>query len=330
MPVKFGSSPALALAYRPFGSRRSHSSSGVDTHTSRKRRPARSWTARAAARSAAKGDTRETSATTPASASSAATSAVRRTFSARSAAEKPRSPLRPWRRLSPSSTYAARPAPSSRASTALASVDLPEAGRPVNQTVAPGCPSASQRWPRSSSRCCQTTSEERGGSAATVGGIGEHAGAHGLVGLLVDEDERAGLPVDGVRVVEQVGADAQRDRADLVAAERVRTRARLQRLHLQRVVDDLQARALGPRRVLDQVAAAEPARVLPQPADRRLDVAAAERQLVGTADQRAAAGIDLVLEADGDRERRRGGGDRAGGCLDGRHARGQPRREDEH
>ena len=50
------------------------------------------------------GDTSATSTTTPASASSADTSAVRRTFSARSSAEKPRSPLRPWRRLSPSST----------------------------------------------------------------------------------------------------------------------------------------------------------------------------------------------------------------------------------
>src|SRR4030095_164981 len=34
MPVKFLSSPPLALAYSPFGSRCSHTSSGVETNTS--------------------------------------------------------------------------------------------------------------------------------------------------------------------------------------------------------------------------------------------------------------------------------------------------------
>ena len=52
---------------------------------------------------AVKGLTRETIATTPDSAISFATSPTRRTFSARSDSLKPRSALRPWRRLSPSS-----------------------------------------------------------------------------------------------------------------------------------------------------------------------------------------------------------------------------------
>ena len=46
---------------------------------------------------------KSTIATVPESANSRATSAVRRTFSSRSLALKPRSPQKPWRRLSPSS-----------------------------------------------------------------------------------------------------------------------------------------------------------------------------------------------------------------------------------
>jgi phosphoadenosine phosphosulfate reductase family protein len=50
------------------------------------------------------GEASDAIATTPASARSAATWPTRRRFSCRAARSKPRSPVRPWRRLSPSST----------------------------------------------------------------------------------------------------------------------------------------------------------------------------------------------------------------------------------
>ena len=73
---------------------------------------------------------------------------MRRMFSFRSFSEKPRSLLRPKRTLSPSSRYAATPRWSRCCSSAVATVDLPEAERPVNQMVNP-------RWPRSSLRSCR-------------------------------------------------------------------------------------------------------------------------------------------------------------------------------
>ena len=53
------------------------------------------------------------------------------------AAEKPRSPFRPARSVSPSSSTGEPPLPNSRRSSARASVDLPEPGSPVSQTTAP-------------------------------------------------------------------------------------------------------------------------------------------------------------------------------------------------
>src|SRR5690349_13453490 len=141
--------------------------------------------------------------------------------------------------------YAARPSASSRASTAAASVDLPEAGRPVSQTVAPAWPSAAQRRSRVVWVCCQTTLAERGASA--IERVLDHARADGLVGGLVDQDERARRAVGRVGVEVQLRARAQRYAADLVEAERVGAGARLERLHVQRVVDRLQAGALAAR-----------------------------------------------------------------------------------
>src|SRR5579884_4017429 len=58
---------------------------------------------RAIARSARNGEMNDTITISPASTINRATSATRRMFSTRSAAVKPRSELRPWRTLSPSS-----------------------------------------------------------------------------------------------------------------------------------------------------------------------------------------------------------------------------------
>ena len=54
-----------------------------------------------------------------------------------------------WRRLSPSRRYAVTPASTRRDSSSSATVDLPDEGRPVSQTVAPWVDSASQRRARS-------------------------------------------------------------------------------------------------------------------------------------------------------------------------------------
>lgn len=73
------------------------------------------------------------------SANSLATSEMRRMFSLRSFSEKPRSLFRPKRTLSPSRRYAASPRCRRCCSRAVATVDLPEADRPVNQMVKPFC-----------------------------------------------------------------------------------------------------------------------------------------------------------------------------------------------
>ena len=100
----------------------------------------------------------------PASQNSLATAPMRRMFSSRSWAEKPRpnrlansSPwrslsmagaaFRPWRMLSPSRTKLCMPAECSLWSTRLATVLLPQALRPVNQTTQPA-------WPLRFSRSC--------------------------------------------------------------------------------------------------------------------------------------------------------------------------------
>ena len=73
---------------------------------------------------------------------------MRRMFSLRSFSEKPRSLFRPNRTLSPSNRYEASPRCSRCCSSAVATVDLPDADRPVNQMVNP-------RWPRSVLRSCR-------------------------------------------------------------------------------------------------------------------------------------------------------------------------------
>src|SRR5207253_5352419 len=96
------------------------------------------------------------SATMPASVNSFATSPMRRMFSVRSAGEKPRFLLRPWRTLSPSSTKACTLRSQSAFSSATAMVDFPEPERPVNQTVALRCPLRRSRSARVTAPWCQT------------------------------------------------------------------------------------------------------------------------------------------------------------------------------
>ncbi|EGZ18199.1 hypothetical protein PHYSODRAFT_390897, partial [Phytophthora sojae] len=78
-----------------------------------------------------------TSVMTPASEKSADISPTRRTLSARSVSEKPRSRLSPMRTLSPSRRYVCTRRCSSSFSSARPTVLLPLPERPVNQSVAP-------------------------------------------------------------------------------------------------------------------------------------------------------------------------------------------------
>lgn len=81
------------------------------------------------------------------------TSPIRRMFSVRSLSEKPRSLFRPKRTLSPSRRYAASPRCRRCCSSAVATVDFPEADRPVNQSVKPFCLRRSLRSARERDGC---------------------------------------------------------------------------------------------------------------------------------------------------------------------------------
>ena len=103
MPVRPCSVPARAPAVQALGvALLAHLQRRVDVHLD-ERQVLLGVAARARARGAsAYGETSATSTTSPASASIRAASPARRTFSARDPASNPRSPDRPWRRLSPS------------------------------------------------------------------------------------------------------------------------------------------------------------------------------------------------------------------------------------
>ena len=104
--------------------------------------PRRSCAARAASRSLRYGEMSVTIVMTPASEKSCATSDARRTDSPRSEAEKPRSRVRPVRRLSPSMLKTFLPSlRRRRRSSALEMVVLPEPDRPVIHSVTPFWPS---------------------------------------------------------------------------------------------------------------------------------------------------------------------------------------------
>ena len=142
---------------------------------------------------------------------------MRRMFSTRSASVKPRSRLRPWRTLSPSSRYVRTPRACSFDSTMLAIVDLPD-------TRQPGQPH-----------------HRRGGGSFCAGAGGlvdpdvlpvdvvrtaqrevQQAGTDRDVGQLVDDDEAAGVAVVGVRVERDRPVEADVAHADLVELERRR------------------------------------------------------------------------------------------------------------
>mmetsp|Transcript_3854 Transcript_3854/g.9367 ORF Transcript_3854/g.9367 Transcript_3854/m.9367 type:complete len:526 (+) Transcript_3854:398-1975(+) len=146
IPVKPLISPLATLAYSPFGSRAFTTSSGTSMNTSRKGIPRFRCISRAASRSLRYGEMSVTIEMRPDSAKSAETSAARRTDSARSSGEKPKSRVSPVRRLSPSMLNTFLPiASSSFFSSALQIVVLPAPDSPVIHSVTPFCPSTLNR-----------------------------------------------------------------------------------------------------------------------------------------------------------------------------------------
>src|SRR5512145_2650914 len=111
---------------------------------------------RTRSRSSRNGEMNAVSTITPASTNSLAASPTRRTFSLRSASEKERSPHRPWRTLSPSSTKVRQPRKCNSSSTACASVDLPEPERPVNHSTQLAWPFCASRRRRVTVAWCHT------------------------------------------------------------------------------------------------------------------------------------------------------------------------------
>jgi hypothetical protein len=120
-------------------SRASHTSSGVEIHTSRKAPgpPAASTVARTQRRVASYGAIGAHTARPPCFVTSAATQPIRRMLTSRSAAEKPRPLDRCVRTTSPSSTVTWRPRSSISTVSTSAVVDLPAPESPVNHTHAP-------------------------------------------------------------------------------------------------------------------------------------------------------------------------------------------------
>src|SRR4051794_26639238 len=157
----------------------------------------------------------------------------------------------------------------------------------------------------------------------------DHPGADGDAGRLVDQDERARGAVLGVRVAQQRHGGAQLDAADLVEAELLGVLVAVQGVHVEAVLDVLDQRAAHPGRVLDRELLTRGQRLVGHPADHRVDVLARLRGVLDPGDHVAAAHVDVVGEADGDRHRREGLGDLLVEHVDGLDGRGHPTRQDD-
>ena len=136
IPVKPRMFPLRAAANRPFGSRDSHTSIGVDTCTSMNP-PTCSITSRAEFRAAAYGAIRAQRAIPLFRVISRARPATRLTCRLRSSLENPKSLEICRRSSSPSRTVTLCPSRRSSASSPRASVVLPAPGRPVSNIEIP-------------------------------------------------------------------------------------------------------------------------------------------------------------------------------------------------
>ncbi len=147
----------------------------------------------------------------------------------------------------------------------------------------------------------------------------------GVVGRLVDEDEAPGGAVAPVLVHEQRRRQAQPQPADLVQLEPVGLLLAVERVHVDAVQQLVHLGERRARGVLDPVAAGGRERALRHPAHHRVDVARLDGLVVRTADHVAARHVDVVLEAQRDRQRRVGLLELALEGVDRRDARGPAR-----
>src|SRR6201995_228348 len=92
--------------------------------------------------------------------------------------------------------------------------------------------------------------------------------ADGVVGVLVDQDERAGDAIERVWIGDNGRARAQRHLADVVECERGWLDLALERLRIGALADALNRRTHSAAGVLQRVAPADVQRVLAHPADR--------------------------------------------------------------
>ena len=169
-----------------------------------------------------------------------------------------------------------------------------------------------------------------GGRRLALARLVDHAGADGVVGVLVDEDEGAGDAVVGVAVGQHRRARAQRHAADVVELEAGRRGPLVERRHVEPRMHGLDRRAHRARRVLERVARARPQLGVAEPGDGRVELARGDRLAVGRADQVAAADVEVVGEPDRDRERRDGLLERAVVGADLRDRAARAGRHDDH
>ena len=214
-------------AYRPFGSRRSHTSTRRVDEDLDERQTGGVVQPRAPLRDRRRaGETSDTTATTPASANSRATSPTRRMFSAR---RRARSRGRRTGRGGRCRRRAGRRCGPRRRARARGHGDRPlaRAGRPVSHTVAPRWPSASRAL-ASGRPGCQVTSRLWRVGARASRAVARSAPAPTV--SLVRSSMRMNAPVSRLSAYGSAStrrAGAQGERADVVEAEleRARTRA---------------------------------------------------------------------------------------------------------
>ena len=219
-------------------------------------------------------------------------------FSTRSAAVKPRSLLRPWRTLSPSSMTVWTPRACSFASTRLAIVDLPAPDRPVNHRIAGRwCLSARARL----AGYRQVVAMDIGRAAQAVG---DHARRRGFVGEAVDQDEGAGLAVVGIGIEGDRHRRREIAEADLVERQRLGGEL-LQRVDVDAMLQfgDRRGRRLGAD--LHEIGAAGQQLLRAHPDDMRGELIGDFRPRVGLREHVAARDVDFVGERPASPPRRR-------------------------
>ena len=115
------------------------------------------------------------------------------------------------------------------------------------------------------------------GARLDLPGLGDGAGAHRVVGVLVDEDERTDIAVVRVRIGHHDGTGAQRHRADVIQREFHGMRILAQRFGIQSAVQLLDRGAHRARRLLQRDPVPRTKRRLREPADRDVELTGGDR-----------------------------------------------------